>query len=523
MADQNTDMQQPRQGWGFALGLAVVALLIGLLAYLVAQGGRQTAQGDAALPVAAEAVGAVEGASEDVAATEAEAAEREAATAEATPAEEVPAAEAEGDAPVEAAAEETPAAEVTTAEAEGDAPAEEAAAEPADAPTDEQVETAEAADTAEPAAAEATEAAEASTGAAATEVAAEPVPQAQEGEVADAGAPDVQQAEIAEAEETPVKDVTAADTSAADGDVAESTDAVEGAPLEVAAATPDPGTARAPETGDQTAPAAPRFDLVRIDETGAGLVAGRGAPGSVVRVMSGGTELATAEVQASGEFVAFIQTPASDEGQTLSLIALNGGSEQASEQEFLVLPVADTDQQPVAPAIVVQDDDNVRVVQPSGLGKVDGVTLDSISYDETGAVRLAGRAPGALPIRIYVDGAPTGAAQAAEDGTWSTRIEGIVEGRYVLRVDALNTDGSVSSRAESPFQRVFPTAEQRANPTEITVQPGNTLWVMARERYGQGVLYTQIFAANQDAIRDPDLIYPGQIFTIPEEADFVQQ
>ena len=50
----------------------------------------------------------------------------------------------------------------------------------------------------------------------------------------------------------------------------------------------------------------------------------------------------------------------------------------------------------------------------------------------------------------------------------------------------------------------------------MTVQPGFTLWGIARSNYGRGVLYVQIYEANQDQIRDPDLIYPGQIFTIPD-------
>jgi len=51
----------------------------------------------------------------------------------------------------------------------------------------------------------------------------------------------------------------------------------------------------------------------------------------------------------------------------------------------------------------------------------------------------------------------------------------------------------------------------------VTVQPGATLWAIARDRYGEGQLYLQVFEANKDKIRDPDLIYPGQVFTVPEE------
>ena len=50
----------------------------------------------------------------------------------------------------------------------------------------------------------------------------------------------------------------------------------------------------------------------------------------------------------------------------------------------------------------------------------------------------------------------------------------------------------------------------------VTVQPGHTLWAIARTRYGQGIDYVKVFEANRSQIRDPDLIYPGQVFDIPD-------
>ncbi|WP_240790460.1 LysM peptidoglycan-binding domain-containing protein [Rhodobacter sp. SY28-1] len=55
-------------------------------------------------------------------------------------------------------------------------------------------------------------------------------------------------------------------------------------------------------------------------------------------------------------------------------------------------------------------------------------------------------------------------------------------------------------------------------PVTVTVQPGFTLWGIAQERYGDGVLYVQVFEANRDKIKNPDLIYPGQVFSVPESA-----
>ena len=49
------------------------------------------------------------------------------------------------------------------------------------------------------------------------------------------------------------------------------------------------------------------------------------------------------------------------------------------------------------------------------------------------------------------------------------------------------------------------------------VQPGNSLWRIARRVYGDGPKYTEIYEANRSQIKDPDLIYPGQIFRLPEQ------
>jgi nucleoid-associated protein YgaU len=63
-----------------------------------------------------------------------------------------------------------------------------------------------------------------------------------------------------------------------------------------------------------------------------------------------------------------------------------------------------------------------------------------------------------------------------------------------------------------------PVADPAPKLVTVTVQPGFTLWGIAQERYGDGVLYVQVFEANRDRIRDPDLIYPGQVFTVPASA-----
>ncbi|RAP41345.1 hypothetical protein BYZ73_10375 [Rhodovulum viride] len=184
---------------------------------------------------------------------------------------------------------------------------------------------------------------------------------------------------------------------------------------------------------------------------------------------------------------------------------------------------------PAAPAILISDAEGVRLVEPPQDGDaapVSGVTLDAITYDAGGAVNLAGRGRPGGQLRIYLDNAPL--AETGIDGTgrWTLRAPEIAAGLYALRADLLAADGSVAARFETPFHREAPaeiaaTAAPPAGPggatgvRVITVQPGYTLWGIADRTYGRGMQYVKIFEANRGQIRDPDLIYPGQIFDLP--------
>ena len=63
-----------------------------------------------------------------------------------------------------------------------------------------------------------------------------------------------------------------------------------------------------------------------------------------------------------------------------------------------------------------------------------------------------------------------------------------------------------------------PDAERFASGKAI-IRRGDNLWTIARRVYGEGIKYTTIYQANTGQIRDPDRIYPGQVFDLPEGAN----
>ena len=83
---------------------------------------------------------------------------------------------------------------------------------------------------------------------------------------------------------------------------------------------------------------------------------------------------------------------------------------------------------------------------------------------------------------------------------------------------ALEQPAATPEVPDAPAAAQADASAPAAAPVTVTVQPGFTLWGIAQERYGDGVMYVQVFEANKDKIKDPNLIYPGQVFSVPETA-----
>ncbi|MEM1313083.1 MAG: LysM peptidoglycan-binding domain-containing protein [Pseudomonadota bacterium] len=416
----------------------------------------------------------------------------------------------------------------------------------------------------------------------------------------------------------------------------------------------------------------PRFDIVRVEPDGATLVAGRAAPGATVTILLDGDAVGEATTDARGQFVTFVQAPASDAPQVLSLSALSDAPPPLlSEETVLVLPRAaaqgaapaaegaletaalpsraegsagpsasadgaerttageargggaaeasqadgsgeadrsaaadsagrpedrasadasdgasaaravegvetaraageaartETAAAPVSQGQAARGDAGAAsgegdassspssaarsaAVAPSAPAEDAGVettaadpaprtlrlaadgtataaapetpptsaSLDAISYSEDGGLVISGRGRPGYAARLYVDGGLMAEVAIGETGLWRAALdEGVPPGQRLLRIDEIAPDGRVAGRLELPFLRETPEALAVA-PGQVVVQPGESLWVIARGRYGRGVLYTLVFDANRDRIRDPDLIYPGQVFDLPAQ------
>ncbi|MGO4526391.1 LysM peptidoglycan-binding domain-containing protein [Microvirga sp. 2MCAF35] len=188
--------------------------------------------------------------------------------------------------------------------------------------------------------------------------------------------------------------------------------------------------------------------------------------------------------------------------------------------------------------------------QPAPRPEIKIVTVDA----EEGKLFVSGQsAPGAT-VRLYLNESFIAPGGAGGDGKVSFSIaNGVKPGDYRIRLDDVDpVSGQVRSRAEVGFNVPVqvasgqPQAPGSAQPAAARVQSsrevasalpegqmasagtvvvpnisttivsrGDNLWRISQRIYGQGLRYTVIYGANQEQIRNPNLIYPGQVFVLP--------
>ena len=143
------------------------------------------------------------------------------------------------------------------------------------------------------------------------------------------------------------------------------------------------------------------------------------------------------------------------------------------------------------------------VIADAGAADAPQPVVEPTATDTTAVV--AAPLPAAAGAEIAVgDAAPAAEPTAADTA-------GVVEAAPVAEIAAAAPVANAASVTAEPAA----VAPAKPAPVTVTVQPGYTLWGIAQQNFGDGVLYVQVFEANKDKIKDPNLIYPGQVFTIP--------
>lgn len=203
----------------------------------------------------------------------------------------------------------------------------------------------------------------------------------------------------------------------------------------------------------------PSFDAVRVDKNGQAIVAGHAAPGAEVMLHDDDTVLGSTTADATGAWVILADRPLAPGTRELDLSAhAPGAAETLLSADVVILVVPEPGR------------------EATGRTEADRAQARSlvllVPRDHAGPGRVL-QAP-ALPAAPVAEVEPEG-------------------------------DGRDAAAAA-------PAADAKL----VVVQAGGNLWKIAQSVYGEGGRYTVIYEANRSQIHDPDLIYPGQVFMLPE-------
>ena len=313
-------------------------------------------------------------------------------------------------------------------------------------------------------------------------------------QVANADAAPVAEADAAPgAEEVTASKEPESETELASTDMGSSNAEATSAPATVILADEDGVRVLQDGAPAEVAPAV-TIDTISYSSNGDVILGGRGQAGNFVRIYLDNQSIATSEIAVDGYWA--VELSDIEPGiYTLRIDELNPVGDVVSRAET---PFKREAAEELAELMAVETEaEEPRVKVPSE----SAVAAKAEDEEAQPAVQVETETAPEKPLaqavtQVEVNVQPEVAALDGQDEQSSNGGSAVVEDLPAETAPAL--------RAPSKKFRVR------------TVQPGSTLWAIAKESYGAGIEYFKVFEANKERIRDPDLIYPGQVFEIPD-------
>ena len=302
------------------------------------------------------------------------------------------------------------------------------------------------------------------------------------------------------------------------------------------------------------------FDVARIEPTGEAVIAGRATPGATVELLRNGDVHDRAVADQSGQFVMVPpRLPSGTYDLTLRSKRPDGTQATSKQSVAVAIEPGPTDRPVVA--LMTPGKPTVVLSQPAAPKPMAGaVVVEAVETEPGGKLHVSGQARPGAAVRLYLNDSFVTSVTAGADGRFAVTInEGATPGSYRVRLDEVESNsGAVRARAEVPFnvpdtmvtasvpaqataskRPDLATAAKQPQPaaavatvlpdggspstvvvpkiTTTTVSRGDSLWRLSRLSYGAGTRYAVIYEANRKHIRNPNLIYPGQIFVLPTQ------
>ena len=318
----------------------------------------------------------------------------------------------------------------------------------------------------------------------------------------------------------------------------------------------DSGTSLQPPNATPAAPLT--IDLARVKPDGAAVFAGTAAPNAKIRIFEGDILLGETIANANGEWVIVLEKSLAA-GQHLISVAMerSDGTTEMADRSLAVEIYQDTETKPLVALlpetatevpVLIQSPDDVDKTKSAATASeatasgtivadaAEAAPAKPQAKSQIAASQIAALAPSAIvwrdASRILISGTSRGGVRVTvndakgqfgealvlADGAW--QVAGSLDMDIAvnqLRFALFDDANQIIARYDLPVKARDLAKGQDGSPL-VVVNKGDMLWRIAYHQLGEGVKYVDIVRRNQQDIADPDLIYPKQIFAVPQSS-----
>lgn len=312
-------------------------------------------------------------------------------------------------------------------------------------------------------------------------------------------------------------------------------------------------SAQKPEEQQRT----PVFDVLRVEPDGSVVIAGQAAPNADIEVVAGSKVLGKTKAGANGDFAVVLDEALKPGDHQFVLRATGADSHVATSAQTAIVSVPETAAGQVLALVeepgqasrlitkpetqpATANDSAETTAKPSGAVQPASdapLAIEAVEI-EGQSVFVAGNAKGGSRVIVHANDILLGSSAVSPEGRFLVQSrQPLAVGDYIVKAELLDNANRVVATARVPFRReagenisaVAPNSDgqtgdgtgeaaplQRAQGSVI-IRRGDNLWTISKRAYGKGTRYTTIYLANREQIRNPDLIWPGQVFNMPDQ------
>ena len=255
------------------------------------------------------------------------------------------------------------------------------------------------------------------------------------------------------------------------------------------------------------------FDVIRITPQGDAVMAGKTEPNIEIFIFDSDTKLSSVLSDPNGEWVWVSKIPLEKGIKKLRLFHIDEkGIKHESDENVVIFLEGDLKNSPIVAKFLSSDGEDIEIYNKGDF--INGMSIDYVNYLPNLDILISGQMIPNKRIEFFVDNEIIGNVTSDDFGSWkfTYNLKSYNEDFDILAVSTIENKEVTLSIPLS--YKVFSSTELEKR--KFVVQPGNSLWRIARKTLGGGIFYTEIFKSNYAQISDPNLIFPGQVFIIPK-------